>query len=246
MVGLVSIAAGSASAMMTAGAVSVLCEAIPQGLALIVAVRGWDEPCNQPLQLWLAVVGAIGVSITVPAVLVLCRERRKIQQTMGNQEMVAYLVRKQRAQADQQAFEENESFENELKEFRTAPSLSDCLIRFVQCPLLIWEILGIVWYLNSSSDNQICSDSLRSLGYPRGRTLGSVKLAAVTEDIGLAATWLRRSIVLLKLFMPCVTCCCVIACGLGAGLAHLPEVAGEWGRFVRGKTSASHGFSHGD
>jgi hypothetical protein len=33
------------------------------------------------------------------------RERRKIQQTMGNQEMVAYLVRKQRAQADQQAFE---------------------------------------------------------------------------------------------------------------------------------------------
>ena len=33
------------------------------------------------------------------------RERRKIQQTMGNPEMVAYLVRKQRAQADQQAFE---------------------------------------------------------------------------------------------------------------------------------------------
>lgn len=158
--------------------------------------------CNQPLQLWLAVVGAIGVSITVPAVLVLCRERRKIQQTMGNQEMVAYLVRKQRAQADQQAFEENESFENELKEFRTAPSLSDCLIRFVQCPLLIWEILGIVWYLNSSSDNQICSDSLRH--------------------------W-AGGIVLLKLFMPCVTCCCVIACGLGAGLAHLPEVDTESG-----------------
>lgn len=38
-----------------------------------------------------------------------------------------------------QSEEENESFENELKEFRTAPSLSDCLIRFVQCPLLIWE-----------------------------------------------------------------------------------------------------------
>ena len=30
-------------------------------------------------------------------------------------------------------------------------------------------------------------------------------------------------ILLLKLLMPCFTCCCVLACGLGAGIAHLPE-----------------------
>lgn len=35
--------------------------------------------------------------------------------------------------------EENEEFENDLKEFRTTPSLADCLLRFVQCPLFIWE-----------------------------------------------------------------------------------------------------------
>eukprot|EP00434_Breviolum_minutum_P042062 symbB.v1.2.037421.t1/scaffold5521.1/size26208/1 len=200
MVGLVGVAAGSATAMMTAGAVSVLFEAIPEGLALLVAVREWHEPCDQPLQLWLAVVGAVGLLITVPAVLVLCRERKKINNTMGNEDLVAYMVRKQRAQQAQQAFEENSDFEDELKEFRSAPSLSDCLIRFIQCPLLIWECLGAVWYFNSSSDDDICADTIRhwSLG-----------------------------ILLLKLLMPCFTCCCVLACGLGAGIAHLPEVVGS-------------------
>lgn len=133
---------------------------------------------DQPLQLWLAVVGAVGLLITVPAVLVLCplairwslvsgefmcfywgwfwitektptkhrpwnkhplcfcvfflpecfssgfryqfaldiqryllgihcwgRERKKINNTMGNEDLVAYMVRKQRAQQAQQAFE---------------------------------------------------------------------------------------------------------------------------------------------
>lgn len=43
-------------------------------------------------------------------------------------------------------------------------------------------------------------------------------------------------ILLLKLLMPCFTCCCVLACGLGAGIAHLPEARRDpnpgWKNFI--------------
>ena len=38
-----------------------------------------------------------------------------------------------------EAEDENSDYENQLKEFRNAPSsFADCLLRFIQCPLFIW------------------------------------------------------------------------------------------------------------
>lgn len=203
MVNFVGMAAGSASAMIGAGAASVLIEAIPQGIALFVALQSWNEPCNQPLQLWLAVVGGVSLLITVPAVIILCRERRKINETVGNEELVSYMVRKQRAEQDHQHFEEISEFEEELQETmgsESRPSCADSLMRCLQCPLLVWQISGIVWYCKSSPEDEICREKLRHW------TLG---------------------ILLLKFLMPCVTCCCVIICGVGAGLTHLPEAVSD-------------------
>eukprot|EP00438_Fugacium_kawagutii_P020811 Skav217736 [mRNA] locus=scaffold2847:12203:16030:+ [translate_table: standard] len=36
-------------------------------------------------------------------------------------------------------------------------------------------------------------------------------------------------IVLLKLIMPCITCCCILCWGLGAGIANFPMEASESG-----------------
>ena len=66
-----------------------LFEAIPQGAAVYIALQNWDEPCNQPLQLWLAVMGGVHLLIFVPALLILCREHQTMQETLGNQDFVA-------------------------------------------------------------------------------------------------------------------------------------------------------------
>ena len=85
---LVGMAAGSASAMIKAGAASMLLEAIPQGIAVYIALQNWDEPCDQPLQMWLAVMGGIHLLIFVPALLILCREHQNIKETLGNEDLL--------------------------------------------------------------------------------------------------------------------------------------------------------------
>lgn len=76
----------------------------------------------------------------------------------------------------------------------------------------------------------------------------SIWMATVLFFFWGSSIW---GILLLKLLMPCFTCCCVLACGLGAGIAHLPEApTGAWSgwwpwwaeiQLLAGKTSYGKG-----
>ncbi|CAE7248901.1 unnamed protein product, partial [Symbiodinium sp. CCMP2456] len=90
---LVNVTSSGGTSVVKAAAAAVIVEAIPLGIALYIAVTAWNQPCDKPLQLWLAVTGALGVIMFFPGICSLCNANRKL----ANKELLEYMVRKQRA-----------------------------------------------------------------------------------------------------------------------------------------------------
>eukprot|EP00437_Effrenium_voratum_P005151 CAMPEP_0181433986 /NCGR_PEP_ID=MMETSP1110-20121109/19583_1 /TAXON_ID=174948 /ORGANISM="Symbiodinium sp., Strain CCMP421" /LENGTH=215 /DNA_ID=CAMNT_0023557473 /DNA_START=44 /DNA_END=691 /DNA_ORIENTATION=- len=188
---MVDISSGVVSSVLCGSIIMQLVAVVPACYALYVAYTRWDQPCDQHLQLWLAVEGGKQVLLLLPAILAIRQERAK-----GDRDFLSYVYRKKQAEEANQPFEVDSDMESQLRD--KSPSFASTAIRIAQCPSLIWDIVGLVWYCQSS--DKTCDQTLRHT------TLGML--------------------LFISLF-PCLACCCVLCFGMGGLIGNMPMDSGS-------------------